>query len=43
MDIHDCREGWMVVFDRRRNISWEEKIYMKKEAVDGKTITVVGV
>jgi hypothetical protein len=42
MDIHGCSEGWLVVFDRRTTIAWEDKLYMKKETVDGKTITVVG-
>jgi Holliday junction resolvase len=42
MDVHDCKEGWMVVFDRRKTIKWEKKLYMKKETVDGKTVTVVG-
>jgi hypothetical protein len=43
MDIHGCSEGWLLVFDRRQLIKWEDKIYMKKETVDGKTVTVVGV
>ena len=43
MDVHDCREGWLVVFDRRKTTKWRDKIYMKKKAVDGKTVTVVGV
>jgi hypothetical protein len=31
------------VFDRRAAATWEDKIYMKKEAVAaGKTVTVVG-
>jgi hypothetical protein len=43
MDIHGCAEGWLVVFDRRAAATWEDKIYMKKEAVAaGKTVTVVG-
>ena len=42
MDTFGCSEGWLVVFDRRPNIKWEEKIFMKKEKVDGKTITIVG-
>jgi hypothetical protein len=42
MDIHGCTEGWLIIFDRRPNVPWEEKIYMKKEHVDGKTVTVVG-
>jgi Holliday junction resolvase len=43
MDIHHCNKGWMVVFDRRSTIAWEDKLYMRKETVNGKTITVVGV
>jgi hypothetical protein len=43
MDLHCCNEGWMVVFDRRTTVKWEDKLYFKKETVDGKTITVVGV
>jgi hypothetical protein len=43
MDIHCCNEGWMVVFDRRSTVNWEDKLYMKKERMNGKIITVVGV
>jgi hypothetical protein len=43
MDLHCCNEGWMVVFDRRPTVKWEDKLYFKKETVNGKTITVVGV
>jgi hypothetical protein len=43
MDLHCCNEGWMVAFDRRTTVKWEDKLYMKKETVDGKTVTVVGV
>ncbi|MDR1098802.1 MAG: AAA-like domain-containing protein [Tannerella sp.] len=42
MDLHCCDEGWMVVFDRRSTVKWEDKLYMKKETVDGKTVTIVG-
>ena len=42
MDTFGCSEGWLAVFDQRQNISWDDKIYIKKEAIDGKTITVVG-
>jgi hypothetical protein len=42
MDTLGCDEGWMVVFDRRKTVKWENKIYSRKETVDGKTITVVG-
>jgi hypothetical protein len=27
-----------VVFDRRTAVKWSDKIYMKKKAVDGKTV-----
>jgi hypothetical protein len=42
MDLHCCNEGWIVVFDRRPTVKWEDKLYMRKETVDGKTVTVVG-
>jgi type II secretory pathway predicted ATPase ExeA len=42
MDIYGCSEGWLAVFDRRSNVKWDDKIYLRKETVDGKTITVVG-
>jgi hypothetical protein len=32
----------MVVFDRRSTVKWKDKIYLKKENVDGNTITIVG-
>jgi AAA+ ATPase superfamily predicted ATPase len=43
MDILGCTEGWLLVFDRRSTVKWEDKLYMKKETVNGKTVTVVGV
>jgi Holliday junction resolvase len=43
MDLHSCNEGWMVIFDRRSTVKWEDKLYLKKETVNGKTITIVGV
>jgi type II secretory pathway predicted ATPase ExeA len=43
IDVYGCVEGWLVVFDRRTGVKWDDKIYMKKETVDGKTITIVGV
>jgi hypothetical protein len=42
MDIHGCAEGWLVLFDRRPEVKWEEKIYTRKESANGKTITIVG-
>jgi hypothetical protein len=42
MDLHCCNEGWMVVFDRRTTVKWEDKLYFKKKTVNEKTVTVVG-
>jgi hypothetical protein len=43
MDSCGCTEGWLAIFDQRPDISWDDKIYMRKETADGKTITIVGV
>jgi hypothetical protein len=43
MDLHCCQEGWLVAFDRRPTVKWEDKLYFRKETIGGKTITVVGV
>jgi hypothetical protein len=37
-----CAEGWLAIFDRRQDIGWDDKIFMRKEVVEGKTITIVG-
>jgi hypothetical protein len=42
MDTLRCKEGWLAVFDRRKTVKWDNKLFMKKETIDGKTITVVG-
>jgi hypothetical protein len=42
MDIYGCNEGWLAIFDRRVRVKWDDKIFMKKKIVDGKTITIVG-
>ena len=34
--------GWLVLFDRDTAKPWEEKIYMKKETINGKELTVAG-
>ncbi|MDR2694106.1 MAG: hypothetical protein LBB74_07820 [Chitinispirillales bacterium] len=34
--------GWLVIFDKDTGKSWDEKIYMKEEMVDGKRVTVAG-
>jgi hypothetical protein len=42
MDVYGCSEGWLAIFDRRVSVRWSDKIFMKKESVNGKTVTVVG-
>ncbi len=42
MDTLGCSEGWLIIFDRRTTVAWEEKIFRRTDAVGGKTIHVVG-
>jgi hypothetical protein len=42
MDKLDCSEGWLVVFDRRKTVSWDEKIFWQTKSVAKKTIHIVG-
>jgi hypothetical protein len=35
-------DGWLVIFDKDPGKSWDEKIFMKEETVEGKRVTVVG-
>ena len=42
MDTFGATQGWLVIFDQRPDIPWDEKIYMKKETADEKTVTVAG-
>jgi len=42
MDKVGEKSGWLVLFDRNTEKPWDEKIYMKKETLDGKEITVAG-
>ena len=42
IESYGCSEGWLAVFDRRPEIKWDEKLFVKKETVNGKTITIIG-
>ena len=42
MDTFGCSEGWLAVFDRRQTIDWDQKIYLQKETINRKTVTVIG-
>ena len=36
------RSGWMPIFEKSKEKSWDEKIYSRDETVDGKTVHVIG-
>jgi type II secretory pathway predicted ATPase ExeA len=42
MDKVGSNRGWLVVFDLSAKKSWGKKIYMKKETINDKEITVAG-
>jgi hypothetical protein len=42
MDKLDCYEGWLVVFDQRENVSWDDKIFCQTHSVEQKTVYIVG-
>jgi hypothetical protein len=42
VDTLGCAEGWLAIFDRRQDIGWDDKIFMQKEKINGKTVTTVG-
>jgi hypothetical protein len=42
MDIQGCDTGWLIIFDRRKTISWDDKLYFDIEIIDKKTILIVG-
>ena len=34
--------GWMPIFEKSKDKSWDEKIYTRDEVFNGKTIHVIG-
>jgi Holliday junction resolvase len=42
MDVLGVKEGWLVIFDRRVDMDWDTKIYLKTEKIEDKTLTIVG-
>lgn len=40
MDTFGCTQGWLVIFDRRPQVEWDDKIFVQKETKEGKTVTV---
>jgi hypothetical protein len=42
LDKLECTEGWLLVFDRRKRVSWKQRIFWQTHQVAGKTIHIVG-
>jgi hypothetical protein len=42
MERVGANEGWVVIFDRDDEKSWDERIYIREEIANGKKITVAG-
>ena len=42
MDKCGSDSGWLVIFDRDAKKSWDDKIYVKEENLNGKRIVVAG-
>ena len=42
LDRAGLGEGWLVLFDLRREPSWADKLYVREVAHEGKTIRVLG-
>ncbi len=42
MDGFGEKTGWLIIFDRRKTITWDEKIYWKTKKYDNKIINIVG-
>jgi hypothetical protein len=42
MDTLGCQEGWLLVFDRREDIAWDKKIFVRTESFENKKITIFG-
>ena len=42
METLGCAEGWLVIFDREPEKSWDEKIFQKTETINNKTVHIFG-
>jgi len=41
-DTLGCNEGWLVIFDRRKKISWKSRLFWKTGRINDKEIHVAG-
>jgi len=42
MDTCAAKEGWVVIFDRRKERTWDERIFWRTVEADGRTVHIVG-
>lgn len=42
LDSAGLQEGWLVLFDLRATVSWEDKLYIRNTEQSGKLIRIVG-
>ena len=42
METLGCDKGWLVVFDRRETSTWDERLFIREEDVNGKSVTIYG-
>jgi len=42
MDSLGCAEGWLIVFDRRKSVSWKKKLFWKTQKSENTVIHTVG-
>ena len=42
METLGCAEGWLALFDQRKRVRRDAKLYMKKKNVQDKTVTIIG-
>ena len=42
METLGCTEGWLVIFNQTKGASWEDRLFVKRENMKGKTVTVFG-
>ncbi len=42
MDRLGCNKGWLILFDRSKNKTWDEKIYQEEQIIKNKHIVLMG-
>jgi len=42
LDTCGLNEGWLVMFDLRKELSWEQKLFVREVEFEGKRVRIVG-